>query len=100
MVFGAALPGTITKGIWELVPRPACFSSACHSWSNGKRFGMNVVGKAQGFSPIGIKGKNQKNYNGHFLKNKMLVPLSISFFLNACLLHLPYYTFEAYLQIH
>jgi hypothetical protein len=43
-------------------------------------FGMNVVRKAQGFSPIGIKGKNQKNYNGHFLKNKMLVPLSISFF--------------------
>jgi hypothetical protein len=45
-----------------------------------KRFGMNVVGKPQGFSPIGIIGKNQKNYNGHFLKNKMLVPLSISFF--------------------
>jgi hypothetical protein len=45
---------------------------------------MNVVGKAQGFSPKGIKGKNQKNYNGNFLKNKMLVPLSISF-LKKCL---------------
>jgi hypothetical protein len=41
---------------------------------------MNVVGKAQGFSPIGIMGKNEKNYNKHFLKNKMLVPLNISFF--------------------
>jgi hypothetical protein len=50
------------------VPRPACLSSACHSWSNGKRFGMNVVGKAEGFSPIGIIGKNPKKLQWTFFE--------------------------------
>jgi hypothetical protein len=31
-------------------------------------FGMNVVGKAQGFSPIGIMGKNEKKLQWTFFE--------------------------------
>jgi hypothetical protein len=48
------------------VSAKACLPLIC--WSDGKRFGMNVVGKAQGFSPIGIIAKKTKKLQWTFFE--------------------------------